>query len=223
MATTAPENNDLIGWMRKNNRAARAARTLVAFSTKWQREISKFIVLTTTWTHNSKSFILSVWYYGSPTSPPVASFANNKECEQKTIQTNLDYPDTWGLGWIVRIIESPDNRKYEYQWVLSKLHGFILVFLFFADIGDPLPAGTLLQFGSFFLSQNNWLFIFLWREWIAYILRTWWIRFDAETSSCSSNHSDWTIGGWNALVTKRVSMKRVQIYSVLKQNKFSSR
>ena len=29
---TTPENNDLIGWMwKKNNRAARAARTFVAF------------------------------------------------------------------------------------------------------------------------------------------------------------------------------------------------
>ena len=27
---TTPENNDLIGWMKKNNRAAHAARTLVA-------------------------------------------------------------------------------------------------------------------------------------------------------------------------------------------------
>ena len=26
-----PENNDLIGWMMKNNRAARVARTLVEF------------------------------------------------------------------------------------------------------------------------------------------------------------------------------------------------
>ena len=26
-AKTTPENNDLIGWMRKNDRAARAART----------------------------------------------------------------------------------------------------------------------------------------------------------------------------------------------------
>ena len=30
-ATTTPENNDLIGSMRKNNRAASAARTLVQF------------------------------------------------------------------------------------------------------------------------------------------------------------------------------------------------
>ena len=29
--TTTPENNDLIGWLRKNNHAARAARTLVQF------------------------------------------------------------------------------------------------------------------------------------------------------------------------------------------------
>ena len=26
-----PENNDLIGWIRKNNRAARAARSLIQF------------------------------------------------------------------------------------------------------------------------------------------------------------------------------------------------
>ena len=30
-AKTTPENNDLIGGMRKNNRAARAARTLAEF------------------------------------------------------------------------------------------------------------------------------------------------------------------------------------------------
>ena len=30
-ATTTPQINDLIGWVRKNNRAARAARTLVQF------------------------------------------------------------------------------------------------------------------------------------------------------------------------------------------------
>ena len=29
--TTTPENNDLIGWIRKNNRASRAARTLKGF------------------------------------------------------------------------------------------------------------------------------------------------------------------------------------------------
>ena len=30
-AMTTSENNDLIGWMRKNNRATRAARTLEQF------------------------------------------------------------------------------------------------------------------------------------------------------------------------------------------------
>ena len=30
-SSTTPESNDLIGWMKKNNRAARAARTLVEF------------------------------------------------------------------------------------------------------------------------------------------------------------------------------------------------
>ena len=30
------------------------------------------------------------------------------------VQSNLDYPDSLGLDEIVRIIEGPDNRKYEY-------------------------------------------------------------------------------------------------------------
>ena len=30
------------------------------------------------------------------------------------VQSNLDYQDLWGLARIVRIIESLDNRKYEY-------------------------------------------------------------------------------------------------------------
>ena len=30
------------------------------------------------------------------------------------IQLNLDYPDLLGPDEIVRIIEGPDNRKYEY-------------------------------------------------------------------------------------------------------------
>ena len=33
---------------------------------------------------------------------------------QMGIQSNLDYPDSLGLDEIVRIIEGPDNRKYEY-------------------------------------------------------------------------------------------------------------
>ena len=30
------------------------------------------------------------------------------------IQSNLDYPDSLGLDEMVRIIEGPDNREYEY-------------------------------------------------------------------------------------------------------------
>lgn len=36
---TTPENNDLVGWTSKNNRAARAART----SEKWQRDMTTLI------------------------------------------------------------------------------------------------------------------------------------------------------------------------------------
>ena len=46
-ATTAPENNDVIGGMRKNNRAERAARTLEHFIDV-VCEISKKKVIMTT-------------------------------------------------------------------------------------------------------------------------------------------------------------------------------
>ena len=76
----------MIWYMRKNNRAARAARTLVELFDvvcQWQREISKFKVLMTTWTHNSKSFILDVYFNGASTSPFVACSVNNKGCEEQ--------------------------------------------------------------------------------------------------------------------------------------------
>ena len=43
----------------------------------------------------------------------------NGECLQRypsvnDLQLNLDYPDSLGPHEIVRIIEGPDNRKYEY-------------------------------------------------------------------------------------------------------------
>ena len=47
----------------KNNRAARAAGTLERFFDEvCQMTISKFKVLTTTLTHNSKSFILYIYF-----------------------------------------------------------------------------------------------------------------------------------------------------------------
>jgi len=48
-AERTPENNDLIGWMRKNNRAARAARILVEFC---------YVVCRTT-THNFQIYKLA--------------------------------------------------------------------------------------------------------------------------------------------------------------------
>lgn len=32
----------------------------------------------------------------------------------KEVQSNLDYPNSSGMGRMVWIIESQDNRKYEY-------------------------------------------------------------------------------------------------------------
>ena len=63
-ATITPQINDLIDWIRKNNRAARAARFLVQFLdlfSKWRRDIFIFDVLTTTQARSSKSFILSLY------------------------------------------------------------------------------------------------------------------------------------------------------------------
>ena len=63
-STTTPQINDLIGWMKKNNDAARAARFLVqCFDVVCQttREIFIFEALTTTQARNSKSFLL--WLY----------------------------------------------------------------------------------------------------------------------------------------------------------------
>ena len=52
-----------IRWIRKNNRAARPARTLVQFfDVVCQMTISKFKVSTTTLTHNRKSFILYIYF-----------------------------------------------------------------------------------------------------------------------------------------------------------------
>ena len=68
-ATTTQENSDLIGWTRKNNRAARVARTLEQFfdvvcqMTAWN-SVSKFKVLMTTWTHRSL-YLLQLRFYRS--------------------------------------------------------------------------------------------------------------------------------------------------------------
>ena len=88
-----PENNDLIGWMRKNNRVARAARTAVEFfdvvcqMTTWNFDKVLTKVLTTTWTHNSKSFILYIYFNGASTSTFAAYSVNNKGCEEEAIIT----------------------------------------------------------------------------------------------------------------------------------------
>ena len=70
--------------------AARAACTFVQFFDvvcKWRREISKFKVLTTTWSHNSKSFILYTYFSGASTRPFAACSVNNKGCEEEAIIT----------------------------------------------------------------------------------------------------------------------------------------
>ena len=89
-ATTTPENNDLIGWTRKNNRAARAARTLlqlfdvVCQTTTWNFQ---FKVLTTTWTPSSKSFILYIYFNVTSTSYCATCSVNNWGCEEDAIIT----------------------------------------------------------------------------------------------------------------------------------------
>ena len=72
MATTS----DVIGWMRNNNRAARAASTWVEFF--------DVVCQTTTRTRDRKSFYLYVHFNSTTTSHLEACFVNNIECEQET-------------------------------------------------------------------------------------------------------------------------------------------
>ena len=76
-ATTTPVNNDFIGWTRKKNRAARAARTLAEFFACLPNDNVKFKVLTTTGTCNSISFILFIYFNDASTSPFEACSVNN--------------------------------------------------------------------------------------------------------------------------------------------------
>ena len=53
------------------------------WSAKWRREISKFKVLTTS-PHNSKSFILYIYFNGVSTSPIAASSVNSKSATKNS-------------------------------------------------------------------------------------------------------------------------------------------
>ena len=83
MATTTPERNDLIGWMRKNNHAARAARTLVQFfdaacqMTTWKFQIQGF---------SENMNTLCIYFNRAYTSPFAAYCSvNNKGCKKEKI------------------------------------------------------------------------------------------------------------------------------------------
>ena len=56
-------------------------------SAKWQREIYNFKVLTTTWTHNSESFILLTYFNGASASPFAVCSVSNRGCEEEAIIT----------------------------------------------------------------------------------------------------------------------------------------
>ena len=86
--------NNLIGWMRKNNRAARAARTLAKFfdvicqMTTWNFQLWGFN--DNAWTHNNKSFmtfhsldLLQRRFYQSICT--VMCSVNDKGCEEEGI------------------------------------------------------------------------------------------------------------------------------------------
>lgn len=52
----------MIDWMTKNNRYARAARSLMTLSVKWRREIFRYEVLSTTRAHTlNLSLVAFVW------------------------------------------------------------------------------------------------------------------------------------------------------------------
>ena len=89
-ATTTPQMNDLIGWIRKN-RAARAARFLMQFFdvvSKWRREIFIFEVLTKTRARSSKSFILCLFMKIISAKQAMVYFAYFVQCGQHGIIEN---------------------------------------------------------------------------------------------------------------------------------------
>jgi len=59
----------------------------LTWSAKLQWEISKLKVLTTTWTHKNKSFILYIYFNGVSTSPFSACSVNNKGYKEDAIVT----------------------------------------------------------------------------------------------------------------------------------------
>ena len=76
---------DLIGWMRKNNRAARPARTLVEFFDIVCQTTNLQIYGFKDDVNNQQQMFHSL-YFKSPTSPCTCSInLNNIECEQKAI------------------------------------------------------------------------------------------------------------------------------------------
>ena len=68
-------------------------------SAKWQREISKFKVLTTTWTHNRNSFIVYVYFNGASTSPFAACSVNNNGFEEEAVKTRIVTTSQMTLKW----------------------------------------------------------------------------------------------------------------------------
>ena len=57
-----------------------------------------------------KTGLKPIVFYGGLSK---GTFKNNFR-SPSVLQSNLDYPDSLGPHEIVRIIEGPDNRKYEY-------------------------------------------------------------------------------------------------------------
>lgn len=99
------------------------------------------------------------------------------------IQSNLDYPDSRRLGWTVRIIESPDNWNIEMSsWSFMILSCWLLTHT------------QLINWLLFLIEKQNYWLLTFWKEWSSYILWTWWGCFDAESTLCSSNHTDWANG-----------------------------
>ena len=82
-ATTTPQINELIAWMRKNNRAARAARTY-----EQERAV---LCKATTWNYHiycydeHLSIVLCIYFDSAQTNPVAWFFGNILKCEQDGI------------------------------------------------------------------------------------------------------------------------------------------
>ena len=108
--------------MVRNNRVPLATRTLVAFfDVVWQRKISKFKVLPTRWTHNSKCFIFYINFNGALSIPIAACFVSlvaSTSAEKNSLE-NKHLVKRAYFGNIPSCLHCMLLTKYTSKWIVG--------------------------------------------------------------------------------------------------------